>query len=91
MDSYYSYNTIYSSIIVYRKRKIIVNIPRGNGLMRKLYAYAVKCTCTSMCTFVIMGMMVIEFHFFNLKEKNYNIAFSLISHIICDTISPILD
>ena len=38
--------------------------------------------CTNMCSFMIIGIKVIEFRFFNLDKKNCNIAFLLISHTI---------
>jgi len=43
MDSYlFSYDTFYSSIIMYKKRVIIINISRSKGVNEKII-----CLCTS--------------------------------------------
>ena len=58
---------------------IIINISRDKGVayalaVMKMYQYV---------QFMIIGIMVIEFRFFNMnKKKNYNTAFLLISHTI---------
>ena len=49
-----------------------------------------------MCSFMIIGITVIEFRFFNLnkkkkKKKNFRIAFLLISHTLCNIFPRFFD
>ena len=66
---------------------IIINISRDKGVayalaVMKMYQYV---------QFMIIGIMVIEFRFFNMNKKNYNTAFLLISHTIYNIFSPVSD
>ena len=72
MDSYFfSYNTFYSSIIMYRKREIIISITRSKGLTKKFYVYALAINAMYLHVQYhdINGTTVFEFCFFNRKEK----------------------
>ena len=44
MDSYFfSYNMFYSSIIMYRKREIIINISRSKGVNETIICLCTRC------------------------------------------------
>ena len=67
----------YSGIIMYRERLIIII---SEGVNKKFYALA-QVKVYQHVQFHDHWYYCYEFSVFNLNEKNYNIAFFIISHI----------
>ena len=89
MESYFSsYNTFYSSIIMYRKT-VIINISRDKGVNEKII-----CLCTSCYENLPAGAVswLLVLWLLNFVFSTWiTIAILLISHTIYYTFSPVFD